>query len=602
MRGERSRRKAKAKNGSPEFHYMGEFTMKNKKFSGIFALLLSVCLALTTFSFIGAKADGTTPDAERTVVAALKYDLTELYEGASAVVSVAKKDGTVAVNGVDPERDTEKVVDYWYGTTAKENDKDVLKDGSTIVFNYVGENPEYTVKLKVTNKSGEEEEKTVKVSVDSKADGTPAYNLDTAVLNSVAAAISAAEVNDDKKLVLPVEIWDLLSGVKNYPISQVTAKIYVKNPVSGWSSSYSTSGKKTSSSLKVTLSERGTYAFYVFFSVKAYDPLDNKAYKEINMEKKSEWKEFSPSDKPAGFYSVEKDTDGNEVLKDLQIPVFTFDYNPGQNVTITEKISVRTGKVGMAYSSLSFTIENANKAECVIMYAPLNSDNWVVASNSKAEGATSAEIKKAVAEYDEKSLKKYSSGSSVSFTPLAKGQFKVVCKAMGANSTDLVQKESTIINVRSEMIVRPTENTAIRDFFKNNTLSVIFLGVAILCLIAIIVIAFWKPKGDKPAAKVEDKPAKKAAKAEEKAVVEADDEDVAPETSVEEAGEAPAEEVTEETAAPVEEAEDTEAPAEETVAEEVAPETATEEVKEETTEAAPETTETSEKTEEPKAE
>ena len=218
--------------------------MKNKKFSGIFALLLSVCLALTTFSFIGAKADGTTPDAERTVVAALKYDLTELYEGASAVVSVAKKDGTVAVNGVDPERDTEKVVDYWYGTTAKENDKDVLKDGSTIVFNYVGENPEYTVKLKVTNKSGEEEKKTVKVSVDSKADGTPAYNLDTAVLNSVAAAISAAEVNDDKKLVLPVEIWDLLAGVKNYPISQVTAKIYVKNPVSGWSSSYSTSGKR----------------------------------------------------------------------------------------------------------------------------------------------------------------------------------------------------------------------------------------------------------------------------------------------------------------------------------------------------------------------
>ena len=560
---------------------MGEFTMKNKKFSGIFALLLSVCLALTTFSFIGAKADETTPDAERTVIAALKYDLTELYEGASAVVSVAKKDGTVAVNGVDPERDTEKVVDYWYGTTAKEDDKDVLKDGSTIVFNYVGENPEYTVKLKVTNKSGEDEEKTVKVSVDSKADGTPAYNLDAAVLNSVAAAISAAEVNDDKKLVLPVEIWDLLSGVKNYPISQVTAKIYVKNPVSGWSSSYSTSGKKTSSLLKVTLSERGTYAFYVFFSVKAYDPLDNKAYKEVNMEKKSEWKEFSPSGKQAGFYSVEDDADGNEVLKDLQIPVFTFNYNPDQDVTITEKISVRTGKVGMAYSSLSFTIENANKAECVLMYAPLGSENWVVASNSKAEGATAADIKKAVAEYDESSLKKYSSGSSISFTPLAKGQFKVVCKAMGANSTDLVQKESTIINVRSEMIVRPTENTAVRDFFKNNTLSVVFLGIALLCLIAIVVIAFWKPK-DGTAAKVEDKPAKKAEKVEEKAVIEADDEEVAPETSVEEAEETPVEEGTEETAEPVEEA--------------------TEEVKEETTEAAPETTETSGKTEEPKAE
>ena len=554
--------------------------MKNKKFSGIFALLLSVCLALTTFSFIGAKADETTPDAERTVIAALKYDLTELYEGASAVVSVAKKDGTVAVNGVDPERDTEKVVDYWYGTTAKEDDKDVLKDGSTIVFNYVGENPEYTVKLKVTNKSGEDEEKTVKVSVDSKADGTPAYNLDNNVLTAVSEAIASAEVNDDKKLVLPVEIWDLLDGVKNYPLSQVTAKIYVKNPVSGWSSSYSTSGKKTSSSLKVTLSERGTYAFYIFFSVKSYDPLDNKAYKEVNMEKKSEWKEFSPSGKQAGFYSVEDDADGNEVLKDLQIPVFTFNYNPDQDVTITEKISVRTGKVGMAYSSLSFTIENANKAECVLMYAPLGSENWVVASNSKAEGATAADIKKAVAEYDESSLKKYSSGSSISFTPLAKGQFKVVCKAMGANSTELKEFESTVINVRSEMVVRPTENTAVRDFFKNNTLSVVFLGIALLCLIAIIIIAFWKPK-EGTAAKVEDKPAKKAEKIEEKAVIEADDEEVAPETSVKEAEETPAEETTE-TTEPVEEA--------------------TEEVKEEATEAATETVETAEKTEEPKAE
>ena len=580
---------------------MGEFTMKNKKFSGIFALLLSVCLALTTFSFIGAKADEVTPDSERTVIAAMKYDLTDLYEGASAVVSVAKKDGTVAVNGNDPERDTEKVADYWYGTAAKEDDKDVLKDGSTIVFNYVENDPEYTVKLKVNaDKTGEEQEKTVKVSVVANADGKPEYNLTDDVLNKVAAAITAAEVNDDKKLVLPEEIWDLLAGTTNYPLSQVTAKIYVKNPVSGWSSSYSTSGKKTSSSLKVTLSERGTYYLYVFFSVKAYDIFSNKFGEEINMEKKSEWKEFSPSDKIAGFYSVKKDADGNEVPDELQIPVFRYDYNPGQDVAITEKISVRTGKVGMAYSSLSFTIENANKAECVIMYAPLGSENWVVASNSKAKDATSADIKNAVAEYDENSLKKYSSGSSISFTPLAKGQFKVVCKAMSANSTELVQKESTIITVRSEMVVRPTENTAVRDFFKNNTLAVVFLGIALLCLVAIIVIVFWKPK-DGTAAKVEDKPAKKAEKVEEKAVVEADDEEVAPEAVTEEAEETPAEEVAEESE-PVEEAtEETEtAPAEE-AAPEVVPETA-EEVKEEATEAAPETTETAEKTEEPKAE
>ncbi len=539
--------------------------MKNKKFSGIFALLLGVCLALATFSFVGAKADGDTPDKERTVIAAMKYDITELYEGATVVVSV-KKGGEDAVNGVDPEKDTEKVADYWYGTTTKEDDKDVLKmEGSSIVFNYVGENPEYTVTLKVNeDKTGEEQEKTVKVSVVANAEGTPAYNLDSADLKKVAEAIKNAEVNDDKKLVLPTEIWDLLSDETNYPLSQVTAKIYVKNPVSGWSSSYSTSGKKTST-LKVSLSDAGTYYLYVLFSVKAYDPLGNKTYTEVNMEKNSDWKEFhyqsasdSGSDKFDGFYTV-KDENGDEVPEELQIPVFEYEYAPAQDVTISETISVRTGKVGMSYSSLSFTVENAIKSECVIMYAPLNSTEWVEASNSKAEGATAAEIKNAVAEYDEDSLKKYSSGSSITFTPLAKGQFKVVCKAMGANSTEPKTLESTIINVKSEMVVRPTENTAVRDFFKNNTLSVVFLGIALLCLVAIVVIAFWKPK-DGTAANVEDKPAKKdenvEEKAEEKTVIEADDEEVASEEPVEEAEDAPAEETAEEVAEPAGEAEE----------------------------------------------
>ncbi len=545
--------------------------MKNKKFSGIFALLFSVCLALTTFSFIGAKADGATPDAEKTVIAALKYELTDLYEGATEIVSVKKGDED-AVNGVDPDRDTSKVADYFYGTVKKDGETSTVEAGKDVIFNLTA-TPEYLVTLKAVD-SGSEVQKTVKVNVVAKSDKTPAYNLDDkVVLDKVYEAFKAATVNSDKKLELPLEMWELLGDSADYPVSQVTAKVYVKNPNSGWSSSPSTSGKK-SSSLKVTLSDVGVYRFYVLFSVRKYDPLDVKTYDEVTMEKDSEWKEFKPSNGATGFYSVDKDADGNETLKELKIPVFEYEYKPAADVKITEKITVRTGKVGMTYNSLSFTLENATKAVCEILYAPAGASEFKNVNEYTGKNAV-AEIK------DENSLKKYSSGSSVSFTPLAKGQFKVVCKAMGVNS-ELETVESTIINVKSEMVVRATENTAVRDFFKNNTTAVIFLGIALLCLIAIIVIACWKPKDGKPAAKVEDvKTAKKAEKVEEKATVEADDEvankeaEAAPE--VEEATEETVEETSEE-AAEVTETTETETPAEEPATE---AEGTAEEVKEE---------------------
>lgn len=563
--------------------------MKNKKLSGIFALLLSVCLAITTFSFLGAKADGeTTYDAEKTVIAAMKYDLADLYEGATAIKSVKKADGTAAVNGTDPERDKTAAADYWYGSVSKEDDKEVLKDGDDVIFNYVAENAVYSVELNVKAKSGDgmaDVSKTVKVTVTDKTDKTPEFDLSK--IDSVKAAVSNVKVDSDKKFVLPAEIWNLLKDDVNYPLGKVTAKIYVSTPGSGWSSSYATSGKKSSSSsLKITVSNAGTYYFYVLFSVQSYDPIKGGASKELTTEKNSEWKELAPSGENRGFYAVEKDAEGAEV-KTLKIPVFSFDYNPEAVVEIKEKISVQTGKVGMSYSSLSFTVENYIKSECELMYAPLNSTDWVKASNSKAENATSADVKNAVAEYDEKALKNYSSGASVTFTPLKTGQFKVVCKAMGANSETPVEYTSSIITVRTEMVIRKAENTAVRDFFKNNTLAVVFLGIAVLCLIAIIVIACWKPKDGKPAAKVEDvKAEKKADKVDAPAVVEADDAentDVAEDTSAADAADeetqaeaAEVDEVAPETAEEAVESSDETAPAEET-AEAAAPEAAPEE-------------------------
>ncbi len=548
--------------------------MKNKKFSGLFALILSVCLALTTFSFLGAKADGeATYDAEKSVLAAMEYGVEELYTGATAVKSV-KKDGADAVNGVtiDKENDKDALADYWYGKTTEKDGKTEFEAEGNIVFNYVGEGVCYDVTLAVPDKEGNETEKLVKVNVLAKADKAPEYNADTLKnLDLVRNAFASATVGDDKKLTIPSEIWTLLGDSSNYPEGKVTAKIYHRSPRSVWSSSAATSGTKSSSSLKVTLSDAGVNYFYVLFSVKTVDLFDTSVNKELAMEKDSEWEERTD-----GFYSV----DGETAV--LEIPIFTYNYKPESAVKITAKSSVTTGKVGMSNSSLSFTYENAYKAQCVLMYAPLDSENW-----KNAEDFTD---KDKVAEYDADALKSYTSGATITFTPLVKGRFKVVCSAMGVDSAELEVKESQIIKVSSEMRVLKPENTAFRDFFKNNTMAVIFLGIAVLCLIAIIVIACWKPKDGKSAAKVEDaKAKKKVEKAEETAPVEEAPVEEAPvdtaeetpveEAPAEEAEEAPAEEAAPEAAeeAPVEETpaeEVKEAPAEEAApVEEVAPET-----------------------------
>ena len=53
---------------------------------------------------------------------------------------------------------------------------------------------------------------------------------------------------------------------------------------------------------------------------------------------------------------------------------------------------------------------------------------------------------------------------------------------------------NVVIRVTDSVTIVKRENTALIDFAKSNWKSLIFLGIAVLCLIAIIVIACWKPK------------------------------------------------------------------------------------------------------------
>ena len=86
--------------------------------------------------------------------------------------------------------------------------------------------------------------------------------------------------------------------------------------------------------------------------------------------------------------------------------------------------------------------------------------------------------------------------SSLSFIPQEMGFYKVEVKVASDNMP--VVTSSKVINVTSEadVVTGPTY------WLQDNILSVVFLGVGVLCLIGIVVLLLIKPK-DKAAAEAE---------------------------------------------------------------------------------------------------
>lgn len=547
--------------------------MMNKKFSGLFALILSICLALTTFSFLGAKADGGSESGApaaatlKTVVAATKYSVTDFNKNGETFETVKYLDGEGNLVDAAVGEEKDKKADYWLSS-----------DKKTITFGFNKQN----LQVVVNNKENDTETKaTFDVTVKEKTDVTPGVVTDSEKIAAVGEALGKITVNNEKKTFeLPSEIWNMLAAGYELPLDKVTAKVYVKNPSTGWSSSYSSSGKK-SSTLKITVSDAGKYSFYVLFSVSAYDPAKGTT-EELIMKKDSEWIE-----REDGFYAEEGE--GAAKTEVLKLPVFSFEYTPDLKVSITPKKSVSTPTVGSAYSALSFTLENSLTAKCVLMYSESGKDSWVEVKNGKE------------ADFSENTFKNYTSGTSLTFTPLKKGDYKIECQARGAQEEVAKKGESEVISVRRETVINKAVNTAVRDFFKNNWKALIFLGIALVCLIAIIVIALWKPKDEKKVSVEDAKLTKKEQKVEKPAVIEADETKEEAEENAEEAAEetVEADESAEETvtAETAEAIEEVVPEAQEAPAAEEAP--ATEEAQAPAAEEAPAT---EEKPEEPKAE
>ena len=520
--------------------------MKNKKRFGFLSAVIGLCLSAT--SIFGTTAFATEGEGgeEQPPVYAAQSDIVDIvfaknkvdyFTADGKVVDLTSKDnanleirvelgGNVLESGVDYSYSAGSII---YGAT---DDYSVVLVNNNGTTEKTDDTDLATAAVKVVNAT----------DISNNADYQVKYAVEAEALNAFAADLT---VNVNKAIdglnttspsvEIPKSFWDLFDlGV--FESSQLVTKVYLAKPKTDFSVVNSSWKSELS---KLSVSSYGSYAFYV--EVKDFYGNQIVVDKET-MDLRTD-----------GWYITETDT--------LAIPVFSFSYVKEVVPSIEISAKQRTGIIGVEYNSGRLTTENVAKTTITLYYnenpsatitgetaeeriAALSANGWKVATSEQAtiSGGTLT-------------------SSSLKFTPLVKGAFAYKIVAIGSDvDNKTISDVSEAISVTQAVQAQKLVNVKFRNFLKTNWLSLVFLGIAFLCVVGIIVLAFYKPKD------AEEIAAKKAKKAKVEDVEEAEETEEAEEVEeIEEVAEeveeveAPAEEATEE----VVEAEEVEAPADE---------------------------------------
>lgn len=499
--------------------------MKSKKSLRVIAVLIGVISVFTAFGFVSAAAEGDTPAVTKEYIAVTEAKELVATEVPFDYVSVKLKEDSDPATAVAGDIDNVKL---YLGETA--TGEEVSKGGwnksdNTILFPnssdiIAAKSGKYTVvtTMKDADKNGKKEFTTVVTVYTVGSDLS--YAADAGKIAGVQDKINGLTVSEGNSLTLP---FDDISALVNSEIvdkKELTYKMYYRAP---GSASFSAATTKKGDLPTLSVSAKGTYSFYVL----ADDGNEFGGKKEISIKDCEE-------NEVGGVYGwYKKDT------TTLVAPIFTYENKENKEITVTIKGDSGTGRVKQRYQNLSVTVENASDTFVKLQYnatsGEANAEGWVDATAGKE------------ARFSKDGFK----SGTYYFTPLKKGYFRLSVKAKGGEDGVTVKEVKTdAVSVQDQVEELKLEDERLKNFFKNNWLSLIFLGIAVLCLVGIVVVALWKPadnNGKKSNAKVK----KVVAEAEVKDVSDESSEAVEADEPVEEAKE----ETTEETVEPVEAAE-----------------------------------------------
>ena len=377
-----------------------------------------------------------------------------------------------------------------------------------------------------------------------------------------AKAAVAAEGNiSETTFTIPSEVKETIKS-NYYSASDLFYTVYYAVPGSDFTS-YS---KEKGSAHNISLSAAGEYRFYLV----AEDVNGNSVLPEL-----ADGEKFVVGVSGDGYALFKEDADG---VRDPAVlaPVYSFSFVKDTEIKITASgggVSGKKGIIGQNYTALSFTVENYSSAEFKLLYS--EEGEWGEGGYKEAENGVEADF----------DIDAFTT-SSMNFTPLKFGQYKVMITVIGGEDGEEIKTDySNVVIVEEESEELPLVDLRVQQFFQNNWRSLIFLGIAVLCLVGIVVIALWKPKNgdngdDGKQTEGEETPEETVEEAEESEEPEAETETAEePETEEE-----PVEDAVEEPAAEEPAAETVEEPAAEEPAAETAEEPAAEEPAEKTEE------------------
>lgn len=289
----------------------------------------------------------------------------------------------------------------------------------------------------------------------------PEYSASDSAINAFKNALIKATKVGDSYVALgkSVEIPSLKDLVKyDYlPYEDLKYTVYVNSPLDE---------NKTSSTMKIRIDVPGEYKFYVMF----YD----------------------------GEKSMESPIDNEEIMKgeDIATSKFVFSFKIEDNAPLVVEANKETagtnGYVGVRYSAVPFKIEAETYTPTYTLWYNENADatkedeGWIKVLK-KSEVTSSFDEEKEY--FSKEDIETINYDGKLDFTPIKAGTYRIDCEVSKGLTADSKEASYFIKVTEVKQKVKP-EN----KWFKNNMVSIIFLGVGTLCLIGILVLLFIKPK------------------------------------------------------------------------------------------------------------
>ncbi len=338
--------------------------------------------------------------------------------------------------------------------TAYDFNKENLTVEYYITDDFSEQGIEYVVKVTV---DGEVYETNVNVALHA-PENSLYYDFDDEKLEAAKHAVEEATDNLDGKTSLSLTSTEVTEALWNLVKSEVFARkdlkisLYVVTPGSGLPTS-------ATSTNTISLSASGEYRFWVLYQDAERGEYNNNMTTDDLV-----------------FRKVGDDYGWYDATGKLVVPVFSFNFVAETEPKVTPSGGGERGILNYKYNDVTFAVENGTVESIELFYRASETDEWAKATEDEAT-------------FDAETF----TSSSINFTPVKKGEFKVVCTAIGTKNDTRVKGETTV-KVNREYEVAELVDLRVQQFFQNNWQSLIFLGIAVLCLIGIIVIAFYKPK------------------------------------------------------------------------------------------------------------